>query len=40
MPPEFDESGELLFVRDVTHPDGECPLHGTKEDCPCNDLGL
>jgi hypothetical protein len=29
-----------LYVRDVTHPGGECPLHGTREDCPCTDPGL
>ena len=29
-----------LYVRDVTHPDGECPLHGTKGDCACTDTGL
>ncbi len=29
-----------LYVRDVTHPGGECPLHGTKGDCPCTDTGL
>lgn len=29
-----------LYVRDVTHPNGECPLHGTKGVCPCTDTGL
>lgn len=29
-----------LYVRDVTHPGGECPLHGTAEGCPCTDTGL
>lgn len=29
-----------LYVRDVTHPRGECPLHGTERDCPCTDTGL
>lgn len=30
----------VLYVRDVTHPNGECPLHGTEGDCPCTDTGL
>lgn len=33
-------SGDPLYVRDVTHPGGECPLHGTTGDCPCMDTGL
>jgi DNA-directed RNA polymerase subunit RPC12/RpoP len=32
--------GDALYVRDVTHPGGECPLHGTEGDCPCTDTGL
>lgn len=31
---------EPLYVRDVTHPGGECPLHGTTEGCACTDTGL
>lgn len=34
------QADEPLYVRDVTHPNGECPLHGTKEGCPCTDTGL
>ena len=29
-----------LFVSYVIRPGGECPLHGTKGDCPCTDTGL
>jgi hypothetical protein len=29
-----------LYVRDITHPEGECPLHGTTGECPCLDTGL
>ena len=38
--PYYADDGTTLYVRDVTHPDGECPLHGTREDCPCTDTGL
>ena len=35
-----DRPEDVLYVRDVTHPGGECPLHGTEGDCPCTDTGL
>ena len=34
------QADEPLYVRDVTHPNGECPLHGTEGHCPCTDTGL
>lgn len=36
----MSDGGGVLYVRDVTHPAGECPLHGTEGDCPCTDTGL
>jgi hypothetical protein len=40
MEESTEASDGALYVRDVTHPNGECPLHGTEGGCPCTDTGL